>query len=160
MKSWSSEIHNTIDSKLESSRDKDILFFRINEFKRNISRVDEFSASCPTCKKEMINISEVVQKIDEAVNTPGKTRREYDRLISRLSKHMQKEHGFYAPYYHSYVYALFGIIGGFILGSILYLILPQYQLEMFVIGISVGLIVSYILGSTKDKKVRSEKKLM
>ena len=160
MEAWSSEINKTIDIKMESARDKDILFFRIKEFKRNVARVDEFSASCPTCKKEMIDIAEVVENIDEAINTPGKKRREYDRLISRLSRHMQKEHGFFSPYYFSYLYALYGTIGGSALGLLLLKLNPQYKLEMFVIGISVGLIVSYILGSTKDKKVRSEKKLM
>ena len=160
MESWSSEINKTIDSKLEGARDKDKLFFRINEFKRNISRVDEFSNSCPTCKHEMINISDAVKTIDEAVNSPGKTRREYDRLISRLSRHMQKEHGFFAPFHHSYIFALYGVVGGIIIGFILFKIRPQYRLEMFAIGISIGLIVSYIIGSIKDKKVRSEKKLM
>ena len=160
MNSWSEETINKIDSKLENTRDKDKLFFRINEFKRNISRVGEFSASCPDCKKEIININEAVKTIDEAVNVPGRKRREYDRLISRLSRHMQKEHGFFAPYHFSYIYALYGFLAGVILGFILYSIHPEYRFEMFGIGISVGLIVAYILGHIKDRKVRSEKKLM
>lgn len=160
MESWSSEINKTIDSKLESARDKDKLFFRISEFKRNIARVDEFSSSCPTCKHEMMNISDVVKTIDEAVSTPGKTRREYDKLISRLSSHMQKEHGFFAPFHYSYNYALIGTVGGVVLGFILYKIRPEYPMEMFSIGIAIGIVLSYILGSIKDQKVRSEKKLM
>jgi hypothetical protein len=160
MGNWSEEIHQKIDSKLESARDKDILFFRIKEFKRNIERVDEFSVSCPECKRKMIDIAEVVEEIDVAVDVPGRKRREYDRLISRLSRHMQKEHGFYAPYHYSYLYALYGVIAGTVLGLFLLWLQPNYKLEMFGIGISVGLISTYIIGSTKDKKIRNDQKLM
>ncbi|WP_340111129.1 hypothetical protein [Maribellus mangrovi] len=160
MGNWSEGITAKIDSKLESARDKDILFFRIKEFKRNIERVDEFSISCPDCKRRMIDIAEVVESIDVAVDVPGRKRREYDRLISRLSNHMRKVHGFYAPYYYSYLYALYGVIGGTALGLLLLWLQPSYKLEMFGIGISAGLIISYIAGSTRDKKIRSDKKLM
>ncbi|WP_167605192.1 hypothetical protein [Maribellus sediminis] len=160
MGNWSEEITAKIDSKLESARDKDIIFFRIKEFKRNIERVDEFSTSCPSCKKEMIDIAEVVESIDVAVDVPGRKRREYDRLISRLSSHMRKEHGFYAPYYYSYIYALYGAIAGTALGLLFMKLQPLHKLEMFAIGISIGLVVAYFAGNFKDKKVRNDNKLM
>lgn len=160
MENWSETILKSIDSKLEGKRDKDLLFMRIAEFKRNVERVGEFSNSCPHCLKMQIDIREAAEKIDEVVDVPGKSRRHYDRLISRLAKHMQKEHGFFAPYYFSYVYALFGLIGGGALGFLLYLAKPEHKIEMFSIGISIGLVVSYVLGSLKDRKIRDQKKLM
>lgn len=160
MESWSSEVNQQIDKALEKTRDKDIIFFRVKEFKRNIERIDSFSASCLTCKQEKININETVKSIDTAINVPGKQRRDYDRLISRMSKHMRKEHGFFTPYYFSYVYALYGTIGGLALGFLLSQLAKGHQIEMFTIGISVGLLISYFLGSLKDKKVRRDKKLM
>ena len=160
MKNWATEIINTIDKRLETSREKDIRFFRIDEFKRNITRVDHNSKSCPICQKQKIDVTEISNKIDEAVNVPGKTRREYDRLIGRLSKHMQKEHGFYAPYYFSYLFSFFGIVIGLIVGYVLMKIFPAYWIEMLSIGFMAGLIPSYIWGSIKDKKIRSAKMLM
>lgn len=160
MADWSSEINRSIDAQLADSRDKDILFFRVKEFQRNVERVDEFSASCPVCQKEKIDIAEVAKSIGEAVNSPGKKRREYDRLIDRLSKHMRKEHGFFTPYYFSYVYALYGTIAGVILGLILSQLVPGYKIELFAVGVSIGLVVSYFIGTLKDKKVRDEHKLM
>lgn len=160
MGNWSEKIIQLTDTKLKGVRDKEIRFFRIDEFKRNIKRVDEFSASCPECKKEMINISEVVATLEEAINGPGKKRREYDRLISRLSDHMRKGHGFFAPYYFSYLYAFYGIVAGFLLGFVLTKLIPANDWEMLLIGVAIGIIVSYIIGSVKDKKVRSQKKLM
>lgn len=160
MKSWSAKISAEIDRKLADTRDKDKLFFRVNEFKRNIARVDAFSAACPHCKSEIPAIETAVEQIDVAVETPGRERREYDRLISRLARHMQKEHGFYAPFHFSYVYALYGLLAGLALSLLLYLLFPHYWLEMFAVGLSSGIVVSYVFGSLKDKKVRAEKKLM
>ncbi len=160
MENWATEITDTIDTKLKGTRDKEIRFYRIDEFKRNITRVDSFSKSCPFCQQQRITISEVVDKIDDAVHVPGQTRREYDRLISHLSKHIQKEHGFYTPYYFSYIYSFFGIVGGLILGYVLMKFNPEFRVEMLSIGFIAGLIPTYVWGFIKDKKVRSEKRLM
>lgn len=160
MGKWAEGLNSEIESKLGEAREKDIRFFRIEEFKRNIIRTDDFSGSCSFCKKQKINIVKTTEAIDVAVFVPGKIRREYDRLISRLSKHMQKEHGFYAPYYFSYHYSFFGIIIGLIIGYILKEINPIYPLEMLSIGFALGLIPFYIWGYFKDKKIRSEKRLM
>lgn len=160
MENWATKITKTIDTNLEGTREKEIIFFRIKEFKRNIIRIGSFSKSCSICLKEKIPVTEIINNIDEAINVPGKTRREYDRLISRLSKHMQKEHGFYAPYYFSYYYSFFGIIFGLIIGYVLMKINPEPWIEMLSIGFSVGLIPGYVWGFIKDKKIRSENRLM
>ncbi len=160
MKSWSAEQHKQIDTKLKEVNDKDIRFFRIDEFKRNIDRVDKFSVNCPTCKKEQLNISDLVIAIDEAVNVPGKKRREYDRLISRLSKHIQKEHGFYAPFHFTYKYSFFGIVAGAILGYLLMQLNAELKLELFCMGFAIGILPIYFWGHQKDKKIRNKKMLM
>ena len=160
MGKWSTEIGKEIDQKLEKTREQDLRFFRIDEFKRNISRVDEYYSGCADCKRIQSDIIETVKSIDEAVKSPGRKRREYDRLISRLSKHIQKEHKFYPPFYFSYMYALIGLIGGAVLGYLLFLIKPEHKIEMLSIGISAGLILSYILGTIKDRKIRTNKKIM
>jgi hypothetical protein len=160
MESWSAEVNKQIDEKLKDLKDKDFHFFRIAEFKRNITRVDSNSNSCPLCKKEQQNITEAVASIDQAINSPGKKRREYDRLISRLSKHMQKEHGFYAPYYFSYLYSFAGIVCGVIIGYFLMQIDAEIKLELFCLGFAIGFLPAHIFGNLKDKKIRSAKKLM
>lgn len=160
MENWAKQTNTTIDAKTDGVRDKEIIFFRIAEFKRNISRVDSFSKSCPDCLRHKMAITEISDQIDDALYFPGKTRRKYDGLISNLSKHMQKDHGFYAPYYFSYTYSFIGITLGLIIGFILFKIYPELWIEMFSLGFTVGLIPSYIFGFAKDKKIRSEKKLM
>jgi hypothetical protein len=160
MNNWAEEINSRIAVSLEKSRDKDLRFFRIDEFKRNIFRVGEFSATCSFCSKHKIDIAESVETIHEAVEVPGNSRREFDRLISRLSKHMQKEHGFYAPYYFSYWYSFIGISAGLLAGFGLYQIFPMNGEVVFSGCFIIGIITSYIAGSRKDNKIRKAKKLM
>lgn len=160
MANWSEEMKNQLDEKLTGTKTRDIRFYRIDEFKRNIVRVDSFSGNCPQCQKQKIDIAEAVAKIDEAVHVPGRSRRNYDRLISRLSGHMQKEHGFYAPFYFTYLYSFFGMIAGLVLGYLLLKLLPQHNWAMLSLGFVIGLIAGYAWGAGKDNKIRSDKKLM
>ena len=160
MENWAEEMNSKIEVNLEKSREKDIRFFRIDEFKRNVARVDEFSKSCPFCHKHKIDIAEAVETIQEAVEVPGKSRRDFDRLISRLARHMQKEHGFYAPFYFSYLYAFIGIVSALVVGYVLYKMFPVYGEVLFLASIMVGIVTAYFAGSFKDNKIRTAKKIM
>lgn len=160
MGNWATKTNNIIDSKLEGTKEKDLRFYRVDEFKRNIERVDSFSKSCPYCHKQMSDISAAADKIEEAVHIPGHTRREYDRLISRLALHMQKEHGFYTPFHFVYLFSFFGMVTGLVLGYLLLKLFPAYDWVMLGIGFSAGLITGYVWGGIKDNKIRAEKRLM
>lgn len=157
---WAEKIISKIDGDLEKSREKDIRFFRIDEFKRNISRVDDFSATCPFCLKQKVDIAEITAKIEEAIEVPGYSRRNYDRLISRLAKHMQHEHGFYAPFYHSYLYSFIGILVGSVIGFFLYKLFSEHGPALFSVCFVAGLITAYFAGAKKDNRVRTAKKIM
>lgn len=157
---WAELIISKIDVDLEKSREKDIRFFRVEEFKRNITRVDDFSTSCPFCLKQKIDIAEISAKIEEAIEVPGNSRRNYDRLISRLARHMQKEHGFYAPFYFSYLYAFIGILAGAVIGFILYKLFSGHGQSLFSACSVIGIITAYFAGSRKDNKIRTANKIM
>ena len=157
---WAKKTIESIDTNLADAREKDTRFFRVEEFKRNILRMDKYSASCPYCAQQKIPVGEITIKIGEAIEIPGKTRREYDRITNRLARHMQKEHGFFAPYHFTYLYSFFGIIAGLILGLLLIAIFPGYTFEMMSTGIIIGLIPAYFKGHYKDKKIRKENRLM
>lgn len=160
MKNWAKDTITEIEAKTEGIRDKEIRFYRIEELKRNINRIDEFSKSCQQCEKEKIHINKIVKKIDTAIKVPGKTRREYDRLISRVSSHMHRQHGFITPYYYTYLYSFFGILAGLVIGFIFQRISSTKNWELMLIGFILGLLPAYFIGFFKDKKIRSEKRLM
>jgi hypothetical protein len=160
MGDWSKQVNLRLDEKLTGLKQRDLRFFRIEEFKRNIERVDRFSKNCPACEKEKLNISGIVAKIDEAIQVRGKSRREYDRIISRLSTHMQKVHGFFPPFYFTYLLSFFGMVAGLLLGYLLMIIFPAWDWMMLTLGFVAGLFAGYIWGNRKDGRIRTYKKLM
>jgi hypothetical protein len=160
MGDWSKQVNLRLDEKLTGLKQRDLRFFRIDEFKRNIERLDRFSKNCPACEKEKLNISGIVAKIDEAIQVPGKSRREYDRIISRLSTHMQKVHGFFPPFYFTYLLSFFGMVAGLLLGYLLMIIFPAWDWMMLTLGFVAGLFAGYIWGNRKDGRIRTYKKLM
>ena len=160
MSDWAKQMISEIDKKLEGTKLRDQRFFRTDEFKRNVKRIADFSEKCAVCSGERVRIEEVVKTFDEAINVPGKARREYDRLISRISGHLQKEHGFYPPFYFTYLYAFFGMLAGLLLGYFLMKVFPAWDYTLLTAGFVIGLISGYFVGNRKDNTVRAEKKLM
>lgn len=160
MEKWATKLISQLDEKLQGTRKRDLQFFRVEEFKRNVERVGAFSKDCPVCEKEKLNIAEISRKMDEAIQIPGKSRREYDRLINRLSSHMQKFHGYFPPFYFTYLFSFFGMIAGLLLGYLLMKLFPEEDWVMLSAGFSIGLITGYFWGNKKDRKVRVDKKLM
>ena len=86
---WGIDINAKVDEFLSGEKEKDLRFFRVAELKRNISRVSEFSDSCGYCNQQKVDIKITVESIKEAIEVPGAKRKNYDRLISRLSSHMR-----------------------------------------------------------------------
>lgn len=160
MDDWSKQLISQLDESLQGIKQRDLRFFRIEEFKRNIERVGHLSKSCPACEKEKLNIAEINGKINEAIQVPGKSRREYDRIISRLSTHIQKVHGFFPPFYFTYLLSFFGMVAGLLLGYLLMIIFPAWDWMMLTLGFVAGLFAGYVWGIRKDAKVRLHKKLM
>jgi hypothetical protein len=160
MEDWSDQLILRLDEKLTGIKQRDLRFFRIEEFKRNIERVDHFSKSCPACAKEKLNITGIIPKICEAIQVPGKSRREYDRITGRLSSHMQKEHGHFPPFHFTYLFSFFGMVAGLLIGYLLMKLLPALNWEMLSAGFAAGLITGYFIGVKKDGKIRTQNKLM
>lgn len=149
-----------VDNSLNGLKERDIRFFRIDELKRNIERTNRFSDECDDCKKLEIEISETIPHIREAVEFPGKERRRLDKLVSSLSAHMRKSHGFYPPWYFNYLWSFWGIVAGIAIGAILYFVIPGKRIEIAALCFAIGLLTGQIIGGSKDRKIRRENRLM
>ena len=160
MEDWASQIVSVIDEKLKDTRPSDLRFFRVEEFKRNVERTGTFSGKCPVCTRQQINIKQIADNIDQAVGNPGKARHDYDRLINRLSAHMQKEHGYFAPSHFTYRHSFYGILAGIVTGFLLMMLFSEYNWAYLSGGFSLGLLLGYISGGQKDRKVREKKMIM
>jgi len=160
MDDWTSGVILSIDNRLKNERQRDLRFFRVEEFKRNVERTGKYSGKCPVCPRQRISINEVVEVIDKAIAVPGKERLLYDRLIGRLADHMQKEHGFYTPNHFTYRFSFYGMLAGSGAGLLFMLALHEHNFAFLSAGFSIGLLIGYLYGNNQDNKIREKKKLM
>jgi hypothetical protein len=160
MDNWEEKILAGMEESLAGTREKDLRFFRIEELRRNIRRVAEYSHQCTGCMHLKPEITSSLKHVNEAVNVPGPYRRELDRVISRLARHMMKTHAFYPPYHFNYLYSFYGIVAGSLAGLLIAVLMPGKPWEIGSGGFVAGLIAGQITGSRKDRKVRSESRLM
>ncbi len=160
MENWSEQMIMIIDGKLEGTEDKKLRFFRLEELKRNIHRIDRFAARCKGCNQFKPEVEDASVHIEEAVSVPGPERRELDRLIFRLSNHMIKEHDFFPPHHYNYKYSLMGIFAGIVTGFLLMKVFPSTHWYLLAAGLMAGLLTGQITGSIWDRKIRNDNRLM
>ncbi len=160
MDNWEEQIKEVIHSKLEGIKDRDLRFFRIEEFIRNVVRTGKFSNNCPVCNSNKTEINAIIEKIDEAVKVPGRSRREYSRFISRLSGHLTKKHHFYPPYHFTYLFSFIGLSAGLITGFLGSMLFPSTGWTILIVGFIAGLLAGQVLGNRKDHIIRTEGMLM
>ncbi len=161
MSDWYEKLEAQINDQLRDTRDKDLRFFRVEEYLRMTKRVEDFASSCRECNSFKYEIEKTAGDIGVAIASPGKTRRNYDRLMGNLSKHMRKQHGFYPPYYFTYllafVYAFGASVGAFIVS------LPFVHLDkwFFIVpAFIIGLVLGNLRGAKKDSRIRNSEKLL
>lgn len=161
MENWSQKITATIRQELEGVKDGDLRFFRIAEYLRMVKRVDEFSADCSQCKAYQKSVEQQVETIGNAIRHTGKDRRNYDKHIDELARHMKKEHGFFPPFYYTYSLSFFYTLGGGAVGFLLSLLFPAIDRWFFLIpGIVLGLIAGQLVGGRKDARIRAQNKIL
>lgn len=158
MINWSDEAIKKTNEKLNGIGSYTLHLSRIHQFTKQIERTYRFSSVCRECLKNKEAIDEIILKIDEAVAVPGSSRREYDRLLSHLSRHMLKAHGIYPPSYFRNVYSFAGMVAGFITGLVLFKLFPSLDWVLFFAGLTFGSIAGYFIGISKDHRLRKSQK--
>ena len=161
MSSWYVNLEDNLVQQLKDVKPRDLRFFRVEEFLRNASRADQFAGSCRECQSFRHEIDKQKDSVARAINIPGSERRNFDRLQSGLSKHMRKKHGFYPPFYHSYLYStsLAGIL--VIIALLLSRLFPDTEIFVFLApAFALGIVVGQVVGGRKDKQVRDNNKLL
>ena len=161
MGDWSEKIIQNIEEQLKGVRDKDLRFFRIEEFFRMTRRVDEYASSCRDCNSFKYEIEKISDDVSKAVKYPGRNRIRFDRLQGKMAKHMRKAHGFYPPFYFTYLLSASYAFSASAAAILLSLILPaSYRWFIIIPAFILGLITGNLSGAKKDAKVRNNQKLL
>lgn len=160
MESWADNVLKDMEQRLLGTREKDLRFFRIDELRRNIGRVDKFAHKCDICQQLKHETEAALVHVNEAVNVPGSHRRELDRIVARLSRHMLKVHKFYPPWHFNYLYSFYGIVVGSLAGFTVVMVLQSKPWELVAAGFVIGIIAGQFFGGIKDRKIRGDERLM
>jgi hypothetical protein len=155
MENNTQEILRVMDQKLEGIPQEKLLFFKVDELRRNITRLGKYAPGCEVCDHFFPEAEGMAERIGDALAVQGEDRRELDRLIFRLSNHMMKEHGFYPVNHFSFRCSMWGIFLGLAAGYLLekLVLAPEYWLPAT--GLILGLFTGQILGRLRDRRIHS-----
>ncbi len=158
---WYPEFEKSLVQELKGTKERDLKFFRIEEFLRMAERVDAFSPSCRECATFKLDSEKQKDSIARAVHTPGRERREFDRLQSKMGVHMRKKHGFYPPYYFTYLHSATWTAGLMLAAYLLSQVIRTVEVWVFLTpAFAIGVITGQIVGGRKDRRVREENRIL
>lgn len=161
MTEWSQNIAVRLKQELTGVNEKDLRFFRVEEYLRIIRRVDEFSGECKDCNQLKPEIEQQIPAAAKAIKQVGRERAAYDRHLDKLARHMKNGHGFYPPYYYTYSLGFLYTVIATGLAFLVSFLFPAIDPWMFVVpGFIAGLLAGQLKGAQKDAKVRANNKLL
>lgn len=149
---WIDEISKRIDDQMDLYISiKDYRFYQIEKLKR-IAKLLHKQKNCLDCKYLRKELESIVDDLDRLINKSGVNRREYEKRVEKLIKHLKVEHQVYQAYHFTYTYsAIFTLIGigfGILLSFGMY---ESFHPGSFFLAAGLGMISGNVLGSRKDK---------
>lgn len=152
--SWLDSINTNIDNQIDDHISvKDYRFYQIEKLKRIAALLDkDKNINCLNCKHGKIELEKIVNELDRLINKSGVNRREYEKRVEKLIKHLKDDHQIYQAHHFTYtysgVYTLVGVVFGLLLS---YGIFHAFNPRIFFMCAGVGMIAGNILGAKKDK---------
>jgi len=161
MEKWYPQFEKKLVDQLQGAKAGDLRFFRIEEYFRNAERVDNLAAHCRDCQSFRHEMDSTADQIGKAVAHPGHERRQLDDLQAKLNDHLRKSHGFYPPYYHTYMQSIYWTVGLMALAFIFTLLFPLLDKAIFYSpAFAVGVVTGQIIGGRRDRKIRESDKIL
>ncbi len=150
---WYNKIQLQVEEKMATLHAKDFKFYKVDYFLALAKEVDRLSSNCVDCNMLKSKIENVANGLDETLSGTISLRREYEKQLSEIEKHISKIHKIYPKQYFLYLYSFLGIVAGLILGAAISFLIDAKFLKLGVIlGFTIGLIVGRILGQVKEKQ--------
>ena len=89
------------------------------------------------------------------------SRRNYEKKLDAMNKHLRKEHRIYPKQYFIALYSFMGVVGGLLFGAFISSItIPGFMKQSLLFGFVAGLIIGRILGKIKDNKLIKAEKVL
>ncbi len=159
-KAWITLVLKELENQRIGLHKRDISFYQLDRLTRIIERTAIFADSCEICKKHRLEMNDFVPQIAELINGNAKQKRLYELTVENYLKHLRLEHQVYPAYYQVYLSTSYGFFIGMGIGFILAFSFPKFFHEMWITSTSLGLTISYFIGSRKDMNSRRRKNVI
>lgn len=134
-------------------------FLKISSLIRLVEESEHYAPHCTFCRTHLEQLETMIDQLPE-LDHPD-IRKSYEQRFTTMCDHFRKIHGFYAPLHFSSRLSLISLIPGALAGLIFSLIVFQtVKADPILMASAAGLMIGYLAGNLKDKKIRREKKLI
>jgi len=139
----------------------DFKFFQVETFLKAAKKADSFSNKCDVCQTHKERAEEMADNLENYLKGDFKLRKDYEKQLDKITKHLKKEHKIYPEQYFISLYSLFGVLGGVGVGALIaYLTIPGFINQSMLFGFVGGLIIGRIFGKRKDNTQKLENKVL
>ncbi|MFT5749712.1 MAG: hypothetical protein ACI93S_000973 [Ancylomarina sp.] len=152
--SWLDSINTNIDNQIDLHISvKDYRFYQIAKLKRIATLLDSNKQkNCLDCKHTKIELEKIVNELDRLINKSGVNKREYEKRVEKIIKHLKESHQIYQVNHFTYtlsgIYTLTGIGLGLVLS---YGTVYSFNPHIFFACAGLCMIIGNIRGVKKDK---------
>jgi len=161
MSDWYSDFEQDVVLKLKGHKRSDLRFFRIDEYLRIAEKVNLLASSCRECHAFRSAMEKQNDLLVKAIDEPGHERRDLDRLQSRLSDHLRRQHGFFPAFYFTYRYSFFLTVILLGIAFLAYLVSPATDIWYFFAPAFVfGVVAGQVGGAKKDRRIRETNRIL
>ncbi len=158
---WYKKIEKKIIEENEKLYKNDFKFYQVESFLKIAKKVDQFAPICENCNESKTISEELTENLFDYLKGDVNSRRNYEKKLDTMNKHLRKEHSIYPKQYFISLYSLIGVVGGLLSGALIaYMTIPGFMKQSLLFGFVAGLFVGRIWGKIKDKKIQKEGKVL
>lgn len=145
------EIKDIIANNRSEIYKKDYTFFEVDTLSKCADYVEKESSTCSQCASLLTDMADLASCYPAMLNGGSKGRSEFQQRLSAYTNHLRSAHGYrrkgvYMPLY-TMALLLVGLLAGLISGH-------------YLICMAIGMITGYIIGSTLDRRVAKNDKIL
>lgn len=146
-------IKENLEKEVEKIHRSDIKFYQLYKIEKIATILDKEKADCQDCKYHLKTLVKMSSNLSEQLNGQIADRRNFEKQIELIVKHLRTKHGYFPSEYYLNFYSLYGLILGIFLG---WIFSQFYFLNSLIINISISSGIFVLLfrqfGRRKDKQ--------
>lgn len=156
---WLNEKYDRIEELTTDFSMSKYNLLKISFLKRLLEESGKRKESCPKCQSNLVALEEMIEEIPHLDDIDH--REPYEKKFNAIRKHFHKDHGFIPPYHFSTRWTIGGVLFGVVAATIVsYFVNDKILLDPVLAGSAFGLIVGYLIGSSKEVSYRKTKKII